>query len=259
VLYLGVLMADLTEFKLEIEQAMVLTDTDAAFVAVCAACANALPGDGAAITIMTSDSKRETVFSRDQVVADFERLQYNVGEGPSLLAFSTDRPVLVADIKTPPESSHWPGFMGALDGKPIRGVFSFPMRFGVISVGVCTFYRREAGSLTAEELSYVLDVLDVTTLVLLELRDGQQSDPLLGRWLSVNGASRRQVHQATGMLIAQLGVSAEAAFARLRAYAFGQGTDIEQVASDIVNRRLRLEADRDPGAGAAADTEPLPG
>jgi hypothetical protein len=248
-------MHEITTLKREIERALLLRDGEAAFVAVCAACANALPGDGAAITIMTSDSMRETVFARDQVVRELERLQYNVGEGPSLLAFSTERPVLVSDIRSPATSRRWPGFMGALDGQPIRGVFSFPMRLGVISVGVCTFYRRVQGSLTPAELAHVLDVLDITTLVLLELREGQHADALLGRWLSVNGDNRRQVHQATGMLIGQLGVSAETAFARLRAYAFAHGTDIETVAGDIVARRLRLDADPEPGPPA----DPLPG
>jgi ANTAR domain len=252
-------VVDLTAFKLEIERALLLIDGDAAVVAVCAACANVLPGDGAAITIMTSDSKRETVFARDRVIADLEQLQYNVGEGPSLLAFSTERPVLISDIRAPATASRWPGLMGALDGQPICGVFSFPMRFGVISVGVCTFYRHATGSLTPEELAFVLDVLDVTTLVLLELREGQHADPLLGRWLSVNGAKRREVHQATGMLITQLNVSAETAFARLRAYAFAQGSDIETVAADIVSRRLRLEADPDPARESESDQDPLPG
>jgi hypothetical protein len=143
--------------------------------------------------------------------------------------------------------------MGSLDGQPVGGVFSFPMRLGVISVGVCTFYRRAIGGLTSEELAFVLDVLDITTLVLLELREGQHADALLGRWLTVNAGRRREVHQATGMLIAQLGVSAETAFARLRAYAFAQGTDIEQVAGDIVGRRVRLDPDPEP------DPERLPG
>ncbi len=236
-----------------------MTNGNAAVIAACAACANALPGDGAAITVMTSDSRRETVFARDQVIADLEQLQYNIGEGPSLLAFSTDRPVLVSDISAPTMFARWPGLIGTLDELPIRGVFSFPLRFGAISVGVCTFYRREVSALTAADLATTLDILDVTTLVLLELREGQRADALLGQWLSVSGGKRRQVHQATGMLIGQLGVSAEAAFARLRAYAFAQGTDIDAVAADIVGRRLRLEVDPALEPDSDPDPEPLPG
>lgn len=238
---------DLASLKRDIEKALGSTDDASRVLAVCRACAAALPGDGAAITVMTSDSKRETVFARNLVIAELENVQYNLGEGPSLLAFSTGRPVLVPDVADPSAVTRWPGFLAGLDGQPVRGIFSFPMRFGVISVGVCAFYRHVAGPLNPTDLAFVLDAVDLTTLALLELRDGQVGESLLGRWLAVDGNKRRQVHQATGMLIVQLGVNAGSAFARLRAHAFATDTDIDQVAARIVARRLRLEADPQPG------------
>jgi AmiR/NasT family two-component response regulator len=51
----------------------------------------------------------------------------------------------------------------------------------------------------------------------------------------------REVHQATGMLIAHLDLPASAALARLRAYAFGHGRSLLEVAGDIVAGRLRLD------------------
>lgn len=243
-------MSDVSALKWEIENALRLEDVGAAILAVSQACVDAMPGDGAAITIMTSDSKRETIFARDQVIANLEHLQYNVGEGPSLLAFSTGRPVLVPDITAGATTGQWPALVGALDGQPVRAVFSFPMRFGVINVGVCVLYCREPGPLSPADLAFVLDALDLGTLALLELRQGQHAESLLGRWLAVDGNKRRQVHQATGMLIAQLGVPAEAAFARLRAHAFAHDSDMEDVAAEIVGRRLRLEPDQMPDADA---------
>jgi AmiR/NasT family two-component response regulator len=51
------------------------------------------------------------------------------------------------------------------------------------------------------------------------------------------------------MLTVQLGVSAAAAFARLRAYAYSQDRRLADVAGDIVARRLRLLRDQGPGGG----------
>jgi hypothetical protein len=51
-------------------------------------------------------------------------------------------------------------------------------------------------------------------------------------------ALRREVHQATGMVQAQLDVSATEAFARLRAHAYRTDRPIEDVARDVVSRRL---------------------
>ena len=50
------------------------------------------------------------------------------------------------------------------------------------------------------------------------------------------------------MLTVQLGVSTGEAFARLRAYAYGQDRRLADVASNIVARRLRLR-DQNPGGG----------
>jgi hypothetical protein len=49
---------------------------------------------------------------------------------------------------------------------------------------------------------------------------------------------REQVHQATGMLIAALRIPAAQALVRLRGYAFATGRLVDDVARDIVARRL---------------------
>jgi hypothetical protein len=89
----------------------------------------------------------------------------------------------------------------------------------------------------------MLDAIELTTLVLLQLRGKQRDENLVGRWLEVDGLSRRAVHQATGMLMVQLGISAESAFARLRGHSFAEGRDIEQIALEIVSLRLQLTPD----------------
>ena len=52
-----------------------------------------------------------------------------------------------------------------------------------------------------------------------------------------------EVHQATGMVSAQLEVPIDEAFVRLRAHAFADGRSLRDVARDVVSRRLTLEAD----------------
>jgi AmiR/NasT family two-component response regulator len=43
------------------------------------------------------------------------------------------------------------------------------------------------------------------------------------------------VHQATGALVAHLGISTAEAMARLRAYAFGNSRPLEVVAREVMN------------------------
>jgi ANTAR domain len=82
--------------------------------------------------------------------------------------------------------------------------------------------------------------------------DRQRDDSLHGEWRHRDGEGddptehQAQVHQATGMILAQLGVSAETAFARLRAYGYAHERRLGDVARDVVERRLRFDPDPPP-------------
>ena len=69
--------------------------------------------------------------------------------------------------------------------------------------------------------------------------------------LEANADFQYVVHQASGMVAAQLDVSVGQALIRLRAYAFGNERPLADVAEDVVARELRLDArdvKRDYGA-----------
>jgi AmiR/NasT family two-component response regulator len=61
--------------------------------------------------------------------------------------------------------------------------------------------------------------------------------------------ARAEVHQATGMISVQLGVSLEEAFVRLRAHAFASGGALGDVAGEVVGRRLRFGPGAPLGSG----------
>ena len=50
--------------------------------------------------------------------------------------------------------------------------------------------------------------------------------------------SRREIHQATGMILAQLELSATDALLLLRGYAFSNGRSVRSVAHDVVARKI---------------------
>jgi hypothetical protein len=55
--------------------------------------------------------------------------------------------------------------------------------------------------------------------------------------------SRREVHQATGMVVAQLDVVAAEALLIIEAHAFAAGVTVRALAADIVARRVDLADD----------------
>ena len=58
-----------------------------------------------------------------------------------------------------------------------------------------------------------------------------------------------EAHQGTGMITAQLGVSAAVALIRLRAYAYGHDRRLRGAAADVAARHVRFAPDADGGAG----------
>ena len=146
----------------------------------------------------------------------------------------------------------WPVFATAvIEQTDVRALFAIPLQLGTINLGVLDLYRTEPGPLDGSELRDVLSAVHTATLMLLgaEWRadPGWQLDtvPHGGKTASRDGLSddRAEIHQATGMLVAQLDVSSQNAFARLRAYAFAHRRPLGEVAGDVVGRRLVFTQD----------------
>jgi hypothetical protein len=215
-----------------------------AALAVCATFVAAAAVDGAAFTPMASDMVRETWCASDPAIAALEQAQFDLGEGPTREAYLSQQPVLIPDVTNPRTVARWPMLTEQTAHLGIGSLFAIPMRVGAITAGVCSAYRHKAGVLSTAEVGELLRAVDAATLTLLALRDGNaQQGPGDDQ---TGGTLPRQVHQATGMVVAQLGVSIEEAFARLRAHAYSSGTTLAHVAGEIVERRLRLELDPPP-------------
>jgi hypothetical protein len=101
--------------------------------------------------------------------------------------------------------------------------------------------------LGAEQLASALVAAELAQMPLLDLlaEDLQAAvaDPDSDSWAELKTLSRAEVSQATGMLVAQLEVEPAEALVRLRAHAFATGRSATDVACDILDRRLRLQAD----------------
>ena len=203
-------------------------------------CTQLLPVDGVSISLVGGDRTRETVYASGEVSAHLQRVQASLGEGPSFEAYAGHRPILVPDLATDP-GSRWPVFASEIGTHQVGAVFAFPLQSGAIGIGGLELYRHESGWLSAQEVTTALRIVDIAALALLALR----VDSLHGEWVVALPLGRAQVHQATGMLIAGLGVSAEQALAKLRAHAFAVGRLVDDIADDLVR-----------GSLAPADIEP---
>ncbi|HVV08573.1 GAF and ANTAR domain-containing protein [Amycolatopsis sp.] len=215
---------------------------------VVAACVEFLPISGAAITLMTGRGVQEPLFASDAVVSRLDALQFSLGEGPCVEAYAERRPVLVGDLAVA-GGARWPMFAHAAREMKVRGLFVFPLQLGAIAVGVLELYHLDAGVLAGAGLIGALRAADAALWSLLGLRSGEKLETVtdgalradLPDWLSGTPLHRTEVYQATGMVVGQLGIPPATALAKLRGYAFAQNRPIDEVARDVVARRLRFD------------------
>ncbi len=247
---------DQARLSLALAAAAADSGPDAA-LAVCEACVAWLPMTGASITMMDGAQGQEPVCATGPGAARIDELQFTLGDGPCVESFATGRAVLVADI-TDTRDGRWPIFAAAAAETGARGMFVFPLHAGTARLGVLDCYRDTPGALSDQDLSGALRAADAAVWTLLDGVDvrsagdpgGVQADEQLDGTV----LARAEVHQATGMLIAQAGLDAAAALARLRAVAFGSGRSVVEVADEVVARRLRLGPE---GSWHTVTTEPV--
>jgi hypothetical protein len=198
---------------------------------VCRACHELLGVDGVALTIGYTSDNRVTVCTTDDVSARLEDLQEVLGEGPGRDAAT--RGHLSGGLLPSERGDRWPLLSQAVRSQlqPVH-VLALPLTAAPDPIGVLTLHRKGPFSTEDEETAqFLADAIGATILRDSDARSDTPGEP----WLN-----RSRVHMATGMVVAQLAVTPEDALALIRAYAFAHDQTVNQIAEQIVDRRLRL-------------------
>lgn len=206
---------------------------------LCKVSAEVTGSNGAGIMLMSGDAPQGALCTTDERSALIEESQFALGEGPCVDAHRFSRPVLEPDLVDPAEP-RWLAFSGPVVAAGVRAIFGFPLRIGEVRLGALNLYRDHRGSLTDGQHADALAMADIATRAIISL---QAHAPLgqLAAELADGADFEYVVHQASGMVAAQLNVSVGQAIIRLRAHAFGNDQPLRQVAKDVVERRLRFD------------------
>jgi hypothetical protein len=218
----------------------------AAADSLCEACVKLFDIDAAALSLVFSGVASGTFGSSGAAARAYDELQFTIGEGPCLDSVATRGPILIGDLAKP-SNVRWPLYRPALLDYKIRGVFAIPVVLAGEFVGALDLFRIQPGELPSDELAGAVVAAELAGAPLLDLMDtdlqAAVNDPSSSSWADFNALSRTEVSQATGMLVAQLEVEPAEALVRLRAHAYATNRSVTDVARDILDRRLRLDAD----------------
>jgi hypothetical protein len=209
---------------------------------VCRTAIDHLQVTAAAVTVPDGLLTAQTIGAHGANARRLEELQVTVGEGPSLDGLTSGFPVLAEDIGLPEYRTRWPLFTAAAADTSMRAVCVSPMRAGGARFGVLTLYVDRPGRLGPDRMADARTYARITMELLLgharTRPRGSQDEPLQDLWFYDD---RPEIHQATGMVAAQLDVDLATALLRIRGRAFAEGRLISEVALDVVIHETRFD------------------
>jgi hypothetical protein len=209
---------------------------------LCQVCAEATAMSGAGIMLMSGDIPQGSLCTANEMSDVIEQLQYTLGEGPCVDAYRQDWPVLEPDLAEP-RTLRWLAFTPPAIAAGVRAVFGFPLQVGSVRLGALNLCRDRPGPLSDDQHADALVMAGIAAQAVLVLQTGAPPEELASE-LGAGADFHYVVHQASGMVAAQLKVSVGQALVRLRAYAFGNDRALDEVAKDVVARTLRFDAAR---------------
>ncbi len=204
---------------------------------ICQVCCDLLSFTVASVVLMGDQGVEGITGASDALAAVIQNEEFTLGEGPATDVRRERRPILVSDIRD--ETSNWPRFVPAVARLGIRAIYAIPLQIGGVDLGVLVLGGANPRALAGQELTDSLLLGDLVSRLVLDLQAGVTSESLA--WALDATDSRAVVHQATGMIAAQLDVGVAEALVRLRANSFATDRPIDQVATEVVAGVQRFE------------------
>lgn len=191
----------------------------------------------AGIVLADSSGKLHMAATTGKRVSDIEITQLATSSGPCYVAFTTGVNVEVADILA--SRDRWPEFADLAVAKGFRSMHAIPLRLRDVTLGSLNLFSEQLGRLSDQDAVLAQAMADVATIGIVQ-------DRMLTSHATINDQlltaldSRVRIEQAKGLLAHRHDISVEEAFTLLRSHARRNGLKLNDVAVDVVERRLDL-------------------
>lgn len=206
---------------------------------LCMLTTTVIPCKDAVVVLTTGNSLNGPVASSSENGLKFAKAEFELGEGPTFAVHATGRYQFVSNLSHQLPDS-WPILGAKCQEFGIDSIASYPMHVGQTQLGALHALMTADDSISAAGQESALVVVDLMTDALLYLQSGLTEMDFI-QLLASTDADRLRVHQATGMVSEMLQCSISDAMAVMRATAFEADVTLADLASQIVNRSLRLE------------------
>lgn len=188
---------------------------------------------GAGIMLTGEDGRLGFVAASEQMVVEAERHQNLVREGACHEAHATNEVVVVDDLTT---ETRWPDYTPRVLGLGLRSVLGVPMNAHGHTIGVINIYRDHPTRWSADDIGTAEILASMGAGYLLNANQ-LRAQHALAEQLEAAIESRDVIGQAKGLIMAQTGVHADAAFELLRSMSQQQNRKLRDLAQMLVERR----------------------
>ncbi|MBX3098383.1 MAG: GAF and ANTAR domain-containing protein [Salinibacterium sp.] len=191
----------------------------------------------AGIVLTDEAGELHVVATTGKRVTDIEAMQLSTRSGPCCDAFTSGLNVDVDDIEA--ARDRWPEFADLAGSKGFRAMHSMPLRLRDAVLGTLNLFSEKRGPLSDQDAVLAQAMADVATIGIVQDRTIDKH-ATLNNQLTTALDSRVRIEQAKGLLAHQHGITVEDAFVLLRSHARRNGLKLNDVALDVVERRVEL-------------------
>ncbi|MDQ0734094.1 GAF domain-containing protein [Arthrobacter agilis] len=225
-------------------QGLLLTEQTAqqAVSALAIAAKEAIPRALGAGVSLIRDNRPTSVGATDAFVLQADNLQYEIGSGPCLSAWSEGRAMLIEDTGT---EQRWQTWSDAAASTGIRSCFSVPLGQEPHGIGAMKIYAAAPGAFTVQDQK-VLANLALSAAVLLGHIQASDTPQRISATFKETLRVRDLVATACGIIMERHDLPEDEALAHLLGEAGTEGLTLRELARSVVRRDSR------PGTSAEA-------
>jgi GAF domain-containing protein len=198
--------------------------------------ADAMPAaEMAGISLLDDDGKPTTAIFTDERSPQVDAGQYASGVGPCLDAWRLKQVVRIDDMDM--VLRDYPAFAQLAQEHGVRSTLSLPLVVGDRGIGALNLYARTTEGFSIADEAIGMDLATAAAIVLANA-SAYWGAFNLGEQLSEAMASRAEIEQAKGILMAQSpGISADDAFEILRRASQRENVKLRDIARRLIRTR----------------------